>query len=87
MWVRLPPRAPITPMSKKRLFLLALVSVLLGLPFSWIVAMSLTPVLWKLEPILHMELAGHSGPSDWVFYVVFAVVVLVLFVLLKRLSR
>jgi len=74
-------------MSKKRLFLLALVSVLLGLPFSWIVAVSLTPVLWKLEPIFHMELAGHSGPSDWVFYVVFAVVVLVLFVLLKRLSR
>jgi len=74
-------------MSKKKLFLLALVSVLLGLPFSWIVAMSLTPVLWKLEPILHMELAGHSGPSDWVFYVVFAVVVLGLFMLLKRLSR
>jgi hypothetical protein len=35
--------------------------------------MLLTPVLWRLEPVLHVELAGHSGPADWVFYVVWAV--------------
>jgi len=25
-----------------------------------------TPLLWKLEDVLHVELAGHSGPSDWI---------------------
>jgi hypothetical protein len=25
-----------------------------------------TPLLWKLEDIVHIELAGHSGPSDWI---------------------
>ena len=45
-------------------------AVLIGVPSGWIIAMMLTPVLWKLEPIVHMELAGHSGPSDWIFYVV-----------------
>jgi hypothetical protein len=53
----------------------------LCIPVTWIVAMMLTPVLWRLELILHMELAGHSGPSDWVFYVVHAIVVLGVFAL------
>lgn len=74
-------------MSRKKLTLLAVVSVLVGLPVGWIAAMSLTPLLWKLEPILRVELAGHSGPSDWVFYVVYVVVVPALFLLLKRLAR
>jgi hypothetical protein len=26
----------------------------------------LTPLLWKLESPLHMELAGHSGPANWI---------------------
>jgi hypothetical protein len=25
-----------------------------------------TPLLWKLEDVLHVELAGHSGPADWI---------------------
>ena len=29
-------------------------------------AMLSTPLLWKLEEPLHLELAGHSGPADWV---------------------
>lgn len=62
-------------------------AVLIGLPLGWIVAMMMTPLLWKLEPVLHMELAGHSGPSDWIFYVVWAVVVPLLFVLFRRLFR
>jgi len=74
-------------MSRKKLILIAIVAVAVGLPAGWILAMSLTPVLWKLEPILHMELAGHSGPSDWVFYGVWAIVVPALFFLLKRIVR
>ena len=58
-------------------------SLVVGLPLGWIAAMLLTPVLWRLEPILHIELAGHSGPSDWVFYVVWAVVLPALFWLVR----
>jgi hypothetical protein len=45
--------------------------------------MLLTPVLWRLEPVFHMELAGHSGPSDWVFLVIWAIVAIALFLVLR----
>ena len=61
--------------------------MLIGLPFGWIVSMLLTPLLWKLEPILHVELAGHSGPSDWIFYVVWLVLIPLLFVFSRWLLR
>lgn len=67
----------------KRSAIAVLLSLLVGLPLGWMVAMLLTPVLWRLEPVLHVELAGHSGPSDWVFYVVWAVVCPALFVLFR----
>jgi ABC-type antimicrobial peptide transport system permease subunit len=62
-------------------------SLLIGLPLGWIVAMFSTPLLWRLEPILHMELAGHSGPSDWIFYLVWAMVVPTLFAVVFRSLR
>jgi ABC-type antimicrobial peptide transport system permease subunit len=59
---------------------LALVlAVVVGVPIGWLVAMLLTPLLWRLEPVLHIELAGHSGPADWIFYVVWVVSCLCLF--------
>ncbi len=67
----------------KRLILSSVLSVLLGLPLGWIISMALTPVLWRLEPILHLELAGHSGPSDWVFYLVWAFVLPSLFLFFR----
>ncbi len=51
------------------------VALVIGLPGGWLMTMLLTPLLWRLEPILHVELAGHAGPSDWVFYLVWALVV------------
>ena len=66
-------------MQLKRAAIALILAVLIGLPLGWIVSMMLTPVLWKLEPILHMELAGHSGPSDWIFYVVWLVLIPLLF--------
>jgi len=30
--------------------------------------MLVTPVLWKLEPVVGVELAGHSGPADWIIW-------------------
>jgi hypothetical protein len=66
-----------------RTALAVVLALVVGIPGGWMIAMLLTPVLWKLEPILHVELAGHSGPSDWVFFVVWALVVPGLFLLLR----
>jgi ABC-type antimicrobial peptide transport system permease subunit len=71
----------------KRAALALVLAVLIGLPLGWIITMMLTPALWKLEPILHMELAGHSGPSDWIFYAMWLVVVPVLFVFFRWMLR
>jgi len=58
-------------------------AVVVGLPVGWLCAMLLTPLLWRLEPVLHMELAGHSGPADWVLYTVWLVISLGLFLLFR----
>jgi len=72
----------------KRTALAIIAAVLVGFPAGWIFAMALTPLLWRLEPVFHMELAGHSGPSDWIFYLVWAFVIPGLFfVFRQRLSR
>jgi uncharacterized RDD family membrane protein YckC len=62
-------------------------AALVGFPTGWIFAMLLTPLLWRLEPILHMELAGHSGPSDWIFYLVWALLIPGLFFVFQRKFR
>jgi len=67
----------------KRNLLCGTLAVVVGFPLGWIAAMMMTPVLWRLEGIFHVELAGHSGPSDWVFYLVWAVIVPGLFVLFR----
>jgi ABC-type antimicrobial peptide transport system permease subunit len=71
----------------KKTILALVIAVVAGLPLGWIVAMLLTPVLWRLEPVLNMELAGHSGPSDWVFIVIWAMVAIVLFLFLRALFK
>lgn len=48
---------------------LVLVAVLAGLamvPITAIVGALMTSTLWRLEPVLGIELGGHSGPADWV---------------------
>jgi hypothetical protein len=56
-------------------------------PITGVVAIVLTPLLWKLEDVVRVELAGHSGPSDWVLYVLHTVVVAVIFLMVLRISR
>ena len=56
-----------------------------SVPLAFITAILLTPVLWRLESVLGMELAGHSGPAEWIFttmWVVFTMtlVTVILFV-------
>jgi len=49
----------------RHLFVAALLlagSALVGVVASFL----LTPVLWRLEAPLGLELAGHSGPAEWV---------------------
>jgi len=67
----------------KKVLLPFVLAVVLGLPIGWLCAMLLTPILWRLEPVLHMELAGHSGPADWVFYVVWIVTCVCLFLIFR----
>jgi len=39
----------------------------------WIGGFLLTPLLWQLEEPLGLELAGHSGPADWVLWTAIAI--------------
>jgi len=61
----------------KRTFIAVILAIFVGLPVGWITSMLLTPVLWRLEPVLHIELAGH--------YPVWAVVIPALFFLFRLL--
>jgi ABC-type antimicrobial peptide transport system permease subunit len=71
----------------KRNIISVVLALLIGLPLGAMATILLTPLLWDLEPVLHMELAGHSGPSDWVFEVVWLVMVPLLFVIFRWVLR
>ncbi len=67
---------------------LLFVAVFVGcVPITGILAIVLTPLLWKLEDVVHIELAGHSGPSDWMIYLIHALVVAGALALLVRILR
>ncbi|UYL07921.1 hypothetical protein B9G69_012775 [Bdellovibrio sp. SKB1291214] len=51
-------------MTKK--VILTIIGTAVGFMTGLILGFALTPILWKLEPVLGLELAGHSGPSTWV---------------------
>jgi hypothetical protein len=57
-----------------------------AVPLSFFVAMLVTPVLWRLEGVIGIELAGHSGPADWIIAAIFGLSVM-LSVILLRLTR
>jgi hypothetical protein len=46
---------------------------IIALPFSFVTGVLLTPLLWRLEPVLGLGLAGHSGPSDWILESIFGI--------------
>lgn len=41
-------------------------SALVSLPLALVAGVLMTPLLWRLESMVGIELAGHSGPSDWI---------------------
>ena len=47
-----------------RILVVFVLAAIASLPTALIVGVLLTPLLWRLEPILGIELAGHSGASD-----------------------
>ena len=49
------------------------VAAAVSFPVSFVGAMMMTPLLYRLEPVLGMELAGHSGPSDWIIISFFGI--------------
>jgi hypothetical protein len=74
------------PIWLKRVLLF--VAVFIGcVPITAVLAIALTPLLWKLEDVVHVELAGHSGPSDWVICLIYVLVVVGALALLARTFR
>lgn len=49
----------------KRLILASALAVLIGVPSGWVIAMLLTPALWRLEPILHFGAWSRSCIWNW----------------------
>jgi hypothetical protein len=66
---------------------LVAIAAIASIPLTFVVAMLLTPALWRLEAAVGMELAGHSGPSDWIFWTIFGLFTVVLSIILLRPTR
>jgi hypothetical protein len=47
--------------------------VLIGVPFTFAATFALLPLWSMIERWYGIESVGHSGPSDWCFWVVFGV--------------
>ena len=74
-------------MTWKRHIAYLAISVVGGFVVGFVAAILCTPLLWRLEPVLGIELAGHSGPSDWVLYLFFAVFAVLIEMLLVFSNR
>jgi len=68
---------------KKNLYA-AVGAIVLGFVSGYIISFLLTPLLWKLEAPLHLELAGHSGPEDWIIILFIMISGLLWFLILRR---
>lgn len=79
-------RSPVGPPNLMRILKLIITSILIGAPTSFMLTFLSTPLLWKLEAILGVELAGHHGPSDWIFILNLVLFPCLIFLLLKKLA-
>src|SRR3989338_5338689 len=80
-------RSPIGPQHLMKTLKLIIASVLIGVPTSFMLTFLSTPLLWRLEPILGIELAGHSGPSSWIFILNLVLFPCLIFLLLEKLAN
>jgi len=73
-----------------RLFALICGILLVCLPIAFIVTILLSPLWSWIEATYGIESIGHSGPSDWCFYLVYGVIAAtasIAFVLVRRSYR
>jgi hypothetical protein len=63
------------------------IAAIVSIPLTLVVAMLLTPALWRLEAVVGMDLGGHSGPSEWIIWTMFGLFTVVLSIILLRLTR
>jgi phosphotransferase system glucose/maltose/N-acetylglucosamine-specific IIC component len=57
-----------------RLIFTVLAVLIVCLPIAFIVTILLSPLWSWIEATYGIESIGHSGPSDWCFYLVYGVV-------------
>lgn len=74
-------------MSKWQIISKVVVSILIAIPVGFILAMLITPLLWKLEEVVPIELAGHSGPAIWVFNTTIVFVATAIFIMLTKFRK
>ena len=73
-----------------RLALITLAILIACLPIAFIVTFLLSPLWSWIEATYGIESIGHSGPSDWCFYVVYGVLIALVFAFIRvylRLGR
>ena len=70
-----------------RLIGLGFVSAVVSVPLAFTSTILMNPLLGRLEATYGVELTGHSGPADWVFEMVFAVIAVALFLVLLLVTR
>ncbi|HEX7977745.1 MAG TPA: hypothetical protein VF461_04040 [Gemmatimonadaceae bacterium] len=61
--------------------------VVMGVPFTFAATFALMPLWTMIERRYGIESVGHSGPSDWCFWVVFGVYLCLAAVVWVRLRR
>lgn len=52
--------------------------VVLSMPLTFVVTIALMPLWAAIERRWGIESVGHSGPSEWCFWVVFAICIITL---------
>lgn len=62
-------------------------AIVLGFPTGFIAAIVTSPFWGWFEGATGIESLGHSGPADWVFYLMFSVCVLGFFATLEAIFR
>ena len=65
-----------------RSFLVLAGSVALSVPLTFVITIALLPVWSSIERRWGIESAGHSGPAEWCFGVVFAICVVAICIIM-----
>ena len=70
-----------------RYFFAGLAVLVVCMPIAFLITMLLIPLWSWIEATYGIESIGHSGPSDWCFYLVYGVTSTVAFVFVHFIRR